>query len=95
MPDNKRTSDLVPTLLRGVRLKHDKVRERWVLLAPERVIPLDMIGHAILQRTDGVRSFGAIIDDLCETYNAPRDRIVDDCKRFFATLVERRMMELY
>ena len=47
----------IPALPRGVRLHHDQVRETWVLLAPERAITLDAIGHAILNEVDGIRSF--------------------------------------
>ena len=36
----------VPSLPRGVRVQYDSVREKWVLLAPERAVTLDQIGHA-------------------------------------------------
>ncbi|MEM9590828.1 MAG: pyrroloquinoline quinone biosynthesis peptide chaperone PqqD, partial [Pseudomonadota bacterium] len=50
-----------PALLRGVRLHWDRVREVWVLLAPERVLKMDAIGAAILQEVDGTRPFGEIV----------------------------------
>ncbi|MCF5928581.1 pyrroloquinoline quinone biosynthesis protein PqqD, partial [Xanthomonas perforans] len=30
-----------PALRAGVRLQHDRARDQWVLLAPERVVELD------------------------------------------------------
>jgi len=82
-----------PRLLRGVRPKFDRVRGIWVLLAPERALKLDQIGHAILAETDGERSFGEIVDRLAAAYNAPRDRIAEDAGRFLVSLIERRMAE--
>ncbi len=84
---------LRPRLLSGVRTKYDRVRDRWVLLAPERTLRLDPIGAAILAEIDGARSFGAIVDALAERYAAPRDRIARDAGAFLAALIERRMAE--
>lgn len=83
----------VPRLLSGVRTKYDKVRENWVLLAPERAIKLDQIGAAILAETDGERSLGAILDALAAKYNAPREQIAGDVVKFLASLRDRRMLE--
>ncbi|MDT8343289.1 MAG: pyrroloquinoline quinone biosynthesis peptide chaperone PqqD [Thermohalobaculum sp.] len=83
----------VPRLLRGVRTRFDRVRGIWVLLAPERTLRLDQIGAAILAETDGVRSFGEIVDRLAAAYQAPRERIAADAGAFLAALIERRMAE--
>ncbi|MEM7496605.1 MAG: pyrroloquinoline quinone biosynthesis peptide chaperone PqqD [Pseudomonadota bacterium] len=83
----------VPRLLRGVRVARDRVRGRDVLLAPERVFMLDPVGKAVLERVDGARSFGAIVDDLAAAYDAPRNRIAEDAGKYLSGLVERRMME--
>lgn len=83
----------VPRLPRGVRLHWDAVRGTHVLLAPERVLKLDAVGHAVLSRLDG-RSFGALVADLSATYAAPAAQIGADAGRFLATLIDRRMVEL-
>ena len=44
---------VIPVLPRGVRLHWDVVRSALVLLAPERALMLDAVGHAILSRTKG------------------------------------------
>ncbi|MBZ5875732.1 pyrroloquinoline quinone biosynthesis peptide chaperone PqqD [Chromohalobacter israelensis] len=86
-------SDIV-RLPRGVRLREDKRRGGWVLLAPERVFQLDGIAQAVVGQVDGERSVGTIIDRLCETYQAPRERIAQDVTTMFAGLVEKRVLEV-
>jgi hypothetical protein len=47
------------TLARGIRLRHDKVRDRWVLLGPERGYVLNDRGRLVVQALVD----GAPIDD--------------------------------
>ncbi|MEM9441128.1 MAG: pyrroloquinoline quinone biosynthesis peptide chaperone PqqD [Pseudomonadota bacterium] len=84
----------VPCLPRGVRLHYDKVRKTWVLLAPERAVKLDAIGHAILTEVDGMRSFGDITQSLAEKYGAPLEQIVEDSSDFLGTLRDRRFLDV-
>jgi len=84
----------VPALPRGVRLHFDRVRDTWVLLAPERAVTLDMVGHAILAEVDGKRSFGEITACLAEKYNAPVTQIVDDSCDFLTALRNRRFLDV-
>lgn len=87
------TSD-IPALPRGVRLHHDKVRDAWVLLAPERAVTLDPVGHAILTEVDGARSFGEITRTLADRYNAPIEQIVNDSAGFLDALRDRRFLDV-
>jgi len=66
-----------PKLAAHVTMKFDKHRDRWVILAPERVLMLDQIAAEILNRCDG-KSVAAIIDDLVATFEAPRQDIAKD-----------------
>ena len=84
----------VPTLPRGVRLHHDRVRDAWVLLAPERAITLDPIGQAILEEVDGTRTFGDITTALAEKYNAPAEQIREDSAGFLTALKHRRFLDV-
>jgi len=84
----------VPALPRGVRLHYDRVREAWVLLAPERAVTLDAIGHAILSEVDGQRSFGEITQMLADKYDAPADRIAEDSAGFLSALRDRRFLDV-
>lgn len=84
----------VPVIPRGVRLHFDRVRDRWVLLAPERTVNLDSIGLAILREIDGKSSLGHIAETLAETYAAPVPQVTADTVEFVAGLMERRMLEI-
>ncbi|NOC45663.1 MULTISPECIES: pyrroloquinoline quinone biosynthesis peptide chaperone PqqD [unclassified Ruegeria] len=84
----------VPLLPRGVRIHFDSVREQWVLLAPERAVTLDQIGHAILSEVDGQRSFGQITARLSRQYNAPEEQIVEDSSGFLDALRARRFLDV-
>ena len=84
----------IPYLPRGVRLHFDSVRDNWVLLAPERAIRLDQVGHAILSEVDGKRSFQAITETLSAKYNAPAEDIAKDSAGFLGALRDRRFLEV-
>ena len=84
----------IPLIPRGVRLHEDKVRGRWVLLAPERTIELDAIGLAILNQIDGAATFAQMVDALAAKYNAPPDQIKGDVAEFITGLTDRRILEL-
>ncbi len=75
-------------------MREDTVRERTVLLAPERTIALDESGIAILSRLDGDSSVETIATALSETYNAPVDVILQDTIVFLQDLSDRRFLEL-
>jgi pyrroloquinoline quinone biosynthesis protein D len=83
-----------PYLPRGVRLTHDKARDRWLLLAPERVIELDDIALAILRLCDGATPLSDIADRLAETYTADRAEILADVREMLADLSKRSFVAL-
>jgi pyrroloquinoline quinone biosynthesis protein D len=83
-----------PRLPRGVRLKHDEVRKEWLLLAPERVLKIDAVAHAVLERCNGERSIDEIVDDLARVYTADRARIDADVRAMLASLSEKRLLDL-
>ena len=83
-----------PTLPRGVRLKHDAVRDAWVLLAPERMLKLNPVSVEILKRCTGEATLAAIVDDLAAAFDAPRERIAADVGAMLASLVEKRLVDL-
>ena len=83
-----------PRLPRGVRLREDKVRDRWVLLAPERIVKVNPIAVEILKLCDGFRSLSEIVADLAARFNADPVRIATDVRALLASLAEKRMAEL-
>lgn len=82
-----------PFLPRGVRLRHDQVRNRHVLLAPERIFEIDDIGVEILKRCDG-REFSALVDDLAKAFGAPPEQIRPDVESFLQGFADKRVLEL-
>ena len=82
----------VPRFPAGVRLQHDRAREQWVLLAPERVVELDEIAHAVLARVDGAADVGAIVAALAAEYDADAEQVRGDVLELFASLLDKRML---
>jgi coenzyme PQQ biosynthesis protein PqqD len=87
-------SGVIPRLPRGVRLKRDEMRGEWLLLAPERVVKVDAIAVAILERCDGAATIESIVDDLAATYAADRTRIDADVRALLNGLAAKRMVDL-
>ena len=84
--------DAVPALARGVRLRFDKARDAWVLLAPEKVLMPDQIAIEILKRCDGKAKVGDIVADLALTFSADRDQVAGDVRAFLQDLADKGML---
>ncbi len=82
-----------PRLPRGVKLRHDDVRGRWTLLAPERIFEVDATAAAVLQLCDGQRNLAAIVAELAERYNAPPTVIEKDVVAMLGDLKAKRVLE--
>jgi pyrroloquinoline quinone biosynthesis protein D len=76
-------------LPRHVKLKHDKVRDRWILLAPERVLDPDETALEIVRLLDGTRTVEGIVQTLAEKYAAPRDLIFGDVVALLQDLADK------
>jgi pyrroloquinoline quinone biosynthesis protein D len=88
------TPDSVPRLPRHVMLKHDKTRERWVILVPERVLVPDDIAVAVLQRVDGKRPITEIAADLAVVSTAPVEVILADVVLLLQDLADKGYVAL-
>jgi pyrroloquinoline quinone biosynthesis protein D len=78
-----------PVLPRHARLKFDETRQRWVILAPERVLAPDEIAVEILQLCDGMRSVEQMIDQLAAKYTAERSAIGADVIAMLQDLADK------
>jgi pyrroloquinoline quinone biosynthesis protein D len=78
-----------PRLPRHAKLKFDETRQRWVILAPERVLAPDEIAVEVLQLCDGARSVEQMIDQLAEKYAADRDAIGADVIAMLQDLADK------
>ncbi len=83
---------MIPKFRPGVRLHHDSLRARWVVMAPERMFVPDEIALAVLQLVDGVRTQDTIIDALAESFAAPRAEIATDVAEMLADLANRGVL---
>jgi pyrroloquinoline quinone biosynthesis protein D len=83
-----------PRLPRGVRLVHSEAQGGWVLLAPERIFKADVIAAEILKRCDGAVTLDALVDDLAQTFNAPRERVLAEVMALLRSLADKRLLEL-
>lgn len=82
-----------PRLPRGVRLREDKVRSRWVLLAPERIFELDQTGVEILKRCDG-RTLTALLASLGDAFAIAPEAIRADVETFLNDFAAKRIVDL-
>jgi pyrroloquinoline quinone biosynthesis protein D len=85
---------VTPVLPRGVRLHWDAVRGSHVLLAPERALMLDEVGHAILARVDGVTEVATLVAGLAADFDAPVAEVGPDVAEFLEGLARERLVDL-
>lgn len=83
------SKDSIVFLPHGVRIKQDKVRERTILIAPERTVALDEIGVAVLSTIDGEKTLSDIVEELSVKYDAPKQQIGNDIVAFLKDLQNR------
>lgn len=82
----------VPRLAPHVRLSFDRRRERWVVLAPERLFLPDETAVEVLRRCDGAASISAIADDLAGEFDAPREEIARDVTELVRALGDQGVL---
>lgn len=83
------TGTSVPRLARGVRLREDHARGRWVVLAPERMLVPDATAIEVLRLLDGTRTVDVMVEELAVRYAAPRDEIAADVLEMLRELAEK------
>lgn len=83
----------IPSLPRGVRLKHCAVRDQWFLLSPERALKLDETGLAILQAVDGIRDVATIAKQLSTSFSGAITDIEADTTSFLNQLADQRIVD--
>ena len=82
----------VIALPRWVRLRFDPVRDRHVLLAPERVLFPCPTTVAILEALAAPRPFADLVDSLAAEFEAPRALIESDVGRLLGDLALQRLV---
>lgn len=81
-------ADLV-ALPAWVRMRFDPVRDRHVLLAPERVLFPCPTSVTILERLQGERRLGELVDALAAEFAAERTTISGDVRAMLQGLADQ------
>jgi len=63
------SAETILKLPRHAKLRFDKARDKWIILAPERVFELDEVAYEVISRCDGERSIEQVVDSLSEKFD--------------------------
>ncbi|MBV8191988.1 MAG: pyrroloquinoline quinone biosynthesis peptide chaperone PqqD [Alphaproteobacteria bacterium] len=84
------SNETVLGLAPHIVFRFEEQRQRWVILAPERLLLPDEQAVEILKLLDGKAGVGAIIDVLAERYSgAPRELIARDVTAMLQDLADK------
>ena len=85
--------ETVPRFPKHVEFRHNKARDEWVILAPERLVNLDQIAVEILKMVDGEKKVKEISAELSKKFNAPEETIISDVKEMLQDLSDKGFIE--
>jgi coenzyme PQQ biosynthesis protein PqqD len=85
-------TDARPRLSKGVKLQFDRMREQWILQAPERVFVLDEPSYEILLRCNGDVTVQNLVQDLSRAFDAAESEIAADVQALLTSLIEKRIV---
>lgn len=88
------TLEVIPRFAAQVKLHHDKVRNQWVLQAPERIIELNDTAVDIVKHCNGVRTVSHIIESLTEEYKDVGCMMNEDVISTLQLLADKRYLEI-
>jgi len=84
------SAESIPKLVRHAKFRFDKARDKWIILAPERVFELDDVAYEVISRCDNERSVEQIVDNLCEKFDqVSRDVILTDVTSMLQNLADK------
>ena len=86
------TDENVLSFTRGHRLQHDRVRDIWLIQAPEKAFIAEETAPHILRLIDGKTSVGTIIKRLAEQFSAPPEVIGTDVHALLSDLTEKGVL---
>ena len=84
------SSEIVLKLPRHAKLRFDKARDKWIILAPERVFELDEIAYEVISRCDGERTVTDVVSELCLKFDqVEREVIMNDVVGMLQNLADK------
>ena len=69
--------------------RFDETRQRWIMMAPERLMLPDEQAVEVLKLVDGQANVDAIVDALAAKFNAPREEIAGDVTEMLQDLADK------
>jgi pyrroloquinoline quinone biosynthesis protein D len=87
------SGDSRPALPKHIKMRHDAGRNRWIILAPERVFDPDETAVAVLKLCDGQRSVNDIATILSQEYQAPIEEITNDIVAMLQDLSDKGVVK--
>ncbi|MFI5031757.1 MAG: pyrroloquinoline quinone biosynthesis peptide chaperone PqqD [Reyranellales bacterium] len=79
----------VLTLAPHIVFRFDETRQRWIMMAPERLMLPDEQAVEILKLVDGKASVDGIVEALAAKFNAPREEIAGDVAEMLQDLADK------
>ncbi|MBT06484.1 MAG: pyrroloquinoline quinone biosynthesis peptide chaperone PqqD [Rhodospirillaceae bacterium] len=84
------SSEIILKLPRHAKLRFDKARDKWIILAPERVFELDEIAYEVISRCDGERTVTDVVNELCLKFDqVEREVIMNDVVGMLQNLADK------
>ena len=83
-----------PALRPHLNIRRDTVRDRWVILAPERILTPNEQAAETLLLCDGKRTVAEIAGTLAESYDADPDAIASDILPLLQGLADAGVVRL-
>ena len=84
------SSEIILKLPREATLRFDKARDKWIILAPERVFELDEIAYEVISRCDGERTVTDVVNELCLKFDqVEREVIMNDVVGMLQNLADK------
>lgn len=83
------SAETKPSLPRHIKMRHDAGRNRWIILAPERVFNPDDTAVEVLKLCNGETSVGEIAAKLSADYGAPLDVVSEDIIAMLQDLADK------
>ena len=82
-----------PRLVSKARLRFDKKSSRYMLLYPERGLVLNPTAADVLQRCNGLRTVGSIVEELAQQYGHEVPAVEREVMTFLQTMADRGLVQ--
>jgi coenzyme PQQ biosynthesis protein PqqD len=82
-----------PRLAAKARLRFDRKSSRYMLLYPERGLVLNPTAADVLQRCDGLRTVGSIVEELAQQYGHEVPSVEREVMTFLQTMADRGLVQ--